>query len=299
LRRYAVLDVFTDTPLGGNPLAVVLDGDALDAEQMQAVAGEFNLSETVFVLPPANPIHRANVRIFTPRRELPFAGHPTVGAAVMLGLVAARENRGREEAMMVLEEKAGPVRCGVTVHGPSLGHAIFDVPQKPASLGEVPSVEAAAAALGLMPSEVGFENHSPSAYSAGLAFRFVPVRDLEVIGRAKPSPGWEAAFGPAGGAFLYCRETIGSGNSFHARMFAPGFGIAEDPATGSAVAALAGVIQRFDAPPAGAHRFVVEQGFEMGRPSTIMLEMDIEDGAIAAARIAGDAVVIAEGMLAI
>lgn len=298
-RRYTILDVFTDRPLAGNPLAVVLDGDGLDDERMQAIAGEFNLSETVFVMKAANPVHAASLRIFTPKRELPFAGHPTVGTAVLLAVQAAGENSSRNEMMLVLEEQVGPVRCGVTVAGAGAGHAVFDVPRPAAAMGEPQSTGAIAGALNLVPSEIGFENHRPSLFGAGVPFAFVPVRNLETIGRAKPiGAGWEAAFGnEAVGAFLYCRETVASGHHFHARMFAPGSGITEDPATGSAAAAFSGVIGLFDGPPAGSHRYIVEQGFEMGRPSLIELEVDMDGGQVVAARIGGDAVVVAEGTL--
>ena len=158
-----------------------------------------------------------------------------------------------------------------------------------------------ATALALLPAEVGFENHAPTVFSAGLAFTFVPVRDLSVIARVRVNrAAWEEAFsGEAAGAFVYCRETTTSGRHFHARMFAPLSGIAEDPATGSAVAALSGPIVRFDRPGPGSHRFLVEQGVEMGRPSLIGLELDIAGQRIEAVRISGDAVVVARGTLAI
>lgn len=296
--RYAILDVFTDVPLSGNPLAVLPEAAGLDAEQMQAIAGEFNLSETVFVLPAENPVRTAAIRIFTPRRELPFAGHPTVGTAVLLGLDRLKSGAGLAESVVILEERVGPVRCGVSVSGRD-GHAIFDVPKVPEHLQPAGDPEAIAAALGLLPQEIGFENHEPSVFTAGLPFTFVPVRDLDTIGKAAPTVDkWRAAFSSkAEGAFVYTRSTVGVGRQFHGRMFAPTAGIAEDPATGSAVAAFGGVIKRFDAHPAGSHRFIVEQGFEMGRPSLITLEIDIEGSAIVAERIGGHAVVVAEGTL--
>jgi trans-2,3-dihydro-3-hydroxyanthranilate isomerase len=297
-RKYYVLDVFADRPLAGNPLAVVVDGQGLDTAAMQAIAGEFNLSETVFLAPPDNPRHSAKLRIFTPRSELPFAGHPTVGAAVLFGRLAADENPARVESILVLEEQVGPVRAVVKVAGQG-GHALFDVPRQSKEIGETREDEAVAAALGLLPSELCFENHVPTVFSAGVGFTFVPVRDLDVIAKARANPSvWDAAFAAdAAGAFLYCRETAAKGHHFHARMFGPTFGIPEDPATGSAVAALAGVILAFDEPIAGSHRYVVEQGFEMGRPSLIGLEIDVEGAELAATRIGGDAVVVAEGTI--
>jgi trans-2,3-dihydro-3-hydroxyanthranilate isomerase len=299
-RRYAILDVFADTPLAGNPLAVVLDVEGLDTGSMQSIAAEFNLSETVFVLPAKNPVHTASLRIFTPRNEIPFAGHPTIGTAVLLGHEAAGDDDDHHESMMVLEEKVGPVRCGVVIKGDK-GHAVFDIPQQATAVGEAGEREAIAAALGLVPVEIGFENHHPSVYSAGLPFNFIPVRDLEVIAKARPDTAhWAAAFADnAAGAFLYCRETVGHDHHFHGRMFAPLAGIAEDPATGSAAAAFSAVIMRFDQPTAGDHRYLIEQGFEMKRPSLIKLELDVDAGAVQSARIGGDAVVVAEGTLSL
>jgi trans-2,3-dihydro-3-hydroxyanthranilate isomerase len=267
-RRYAILDVFTDRPLAGNPLAVVLDSDGLDDARMQAIAREFNLSETVFVTPPANPVHGAAIRIFTPQRELPFAGHPTVGTAVLLAGERLKQGEGLVESVMVLEEKVGPVRCGVLLTETDVGgHAVFDVPRVPEAVPALLDHEAIAAALGLIPGEIGFENHLPSAFSAGTPYVFVPVRDLDAIARAAAVPShWSAALrGASHAMYLYTRATIGVGRQFHARCFAPDAGIIEDPATGGAAAAFPGAIHRFDAHPAGSHTFIIEQGFEMGR----------------------------------
>jgi trans-2,3-dihydro-3-hydroxyanthranilate isomerase len=298
-RRYAILDVFTDRPLAGNPLAIVLDAEGLDDAHMQAIAREFNLSETVFVSPPVNPVHSASLRIFTPGRELPFAGHPTVGTAALLATRRVGSLSGNHEMVLVLEEKIGPVRCGVTVTGPNAARAIFDVPVAAKEVGPGRGRDAVAAALGLARLEIGFENHLPTVFSAGVPLAFVPVRDLAVIGRAQPVPSlWEEGFGTEiVGAYLYCRETQVPGRHFHARMFASGAGIGEDPATGAAAAAFVGVIRRFDGPPAGSHHFIIEQGFEMGRPSLIGLEMDLDRGEVVGARVGGDAVKIAEGEL--
>ena len=300
-RPYAILDVFTDTALAGNPLAVVLDANGLDDAQMQAIAREFNLSETVFVLPPSAPVHSARLRIFTPASEVPFAGHPTVGSAVLLAVRKAAEGASGAESMLILEETVGLVRCGVFIKSERAGHAIFNAPALPSAVPAEFDRETVAAALGLLPTEIGFENHKPAAWSTGLPFVFVPVSGLEAIGNAKVNlPAWSGAFGSAmASVWLYCRETEGSENDFHARMFAPGFGIAEDPATGSAASAFAGVVHRFDEPPSGSYRYVIEQGFEMSRPSLITMEMDVVGGEVAAVRIGGNAVVVAEGTLAV
>ncbi len=297
-RRFVTLDVFTSHRHAGNPLAVVLDAEGLDTGAMQAIAREFNLSETVFVLPPATPGHRAALRIFTPVRELSFAGHPTVGAAVLLALRDAAEGRGAD--LLMLEETVGLVPCAVSVSGPHLGHAVFTLPKLPAEIEEASPVAGLAAALGLDPADIGFEAHRPAVFSAGVGFTLVPLASREAVARARPdaatfAPMMKPADHP--NAFVYSRQTARTGHDFHARMFAPGLGMAEDPATGSAVAAFAGAVMAFDRPGDGEHRFVIEQGYEMGRPSQITLELTVTDGNLVSARIGGSAVVVSEGTL--
>jgi trans-2,3-dihydro-3-hydroxyanthranilate isomerase len=294
-RRFVTLDVFTTRRHAGNPLAVVLQSEGLDTEAMQAIAREFNLSETVFVSPPEKPEHRASVRIFTPGGELPFAGHPTVGTAVWLAL--SDEAEGRPTDLLVLEEKVGPVSCAVTIKGSHAGHATFTLPRLPERAGETAATGAIVAALGLQSGDIGFGAHVPTLFSAGVPFHCIPVATGEAIGRARPdSAHWPAAFGN-GGAFLYSREAAEPGHDFHARMFWPGAAIGEDPATGSAVAAFAGAVMAYEKPADGDHRFIVEQGYEMGRPSQIALELSARDGALVSARIGGSAVMVSEGVL--
>lgn len=300
-RRYSILDVFTDKALAGNPLAVVLDSDGLSDEQMLKIAKEFNLSETVFVCAPSNPAHNASVRIFTPTVELPFAGHPTVGTAVLLGLEKCAQVKKDMDCMVVLEEKIGLVRCAVKIAPDGGGEAVFELPKlsEPVAMS-LGSKDEIAAALGLHIEDVGFENHVPTVYSAGVPFAMVPLKNLAAVRRARPvMSGWSTAFGSHvhNDAFVYSRETVKHTSSFHSRMFAPGMGIPEDPATGSAVAAFSGVIQKFDRPVKGSSSYIIEQGFEMGRPSIIHLELDVVGEAIKAARIGGKAVRIAAGEL--
>jgi trans-2,3-dihydro-3-hydroxyanthranilate isomerase len=297
---FHILDVFTDTPFTGNGLAVVLDADGLDGTRMQAIAREFNLSETVFVLNPQQAAHTARVRIFTPAREMPFAGHPTVGTAALLAELKASAAQADGDALVVLEEPIGIVRVGVRLRAGAAPYAEFDAPKLPEDGGTAPPTDELAAALGLIPSEIGFENHRPSMYSAGNSFVFVPVASLEAIGKAQVAPQhWATAMRRQGhtGAFLYCRQTVHTTSAFHARMFAPDSGVPEDPATGSAAAAFAGVVHRFDALPDGGHKRSLEQGYEMGRPSLIELSLQVEGGNLAAVRIGGHAVRIAEGRI--
>ncbi len=299
---YHSLDVFTDRPFSGNPLAVVLDADRLATDAMQAIAREFNLSETVFVQQPTNPAHTAKVRIFTPAAELPFAGHPTIGAAILIAELRATGPGGDLDAIVSLEQSIGIVRVGVRLRRGQAAFAELDAPKLPEETGVLPPDDRLAAAFGLLPREIGFANHRPTLLAAGNSFAFVPVASLQAMARATVNPQhWAAATDgqrPVG-AFLYCRETVHTTSSFHARMFAPDSGVPEDPATGSAAAIFAGVISRFDALPDGQHRRVIEQGFEMGRPSIINLAFDIEHGQLRAVRVGGNAVRVAEGRLTV
>jgi trans-2,3-dihydro-3-hydroxyanthranilate isomerase len=296
-RRFQTLDVFTETALDGNPLAVVLDAEGLDAAQMQAIAAEFNLSETVFVSEPKNAINSARVRIFTPKRELPFAGHPTVGAAALIAHQRAGDLLRAQDLRIVLEEPIGDVVCVARQRKGQTLAAYFELPKLPERLeGEPPSKSEIAAGLGLEPRDIGFEGHEPSLFTAGAPYLFVPVRSLDAIGRAAPGvTPWATKDGPA--TFAYTREVGREGSAYHARMFASAWGVYEDPATGSAVAGFAGVVEAFDRPADGEHMLVIEQGFEMGRPSLIALGLVIEDGALASATIGGSVVIVSSGSL--
>ena len=296
-RRYRIFDVFTARPLAGNPLAVVLDSEGLDSAAMQAIAGEFNLSETVFVMPADNPAHSARLRIFTPAVELPFAGHPTVGAAICLAVERFGPS-AEQDAVIALEENVGLVRCGVALRQ-GVGFAEFDSPKLPMPAGDTVHRDLAAAALGLAPAEIGFENHQTSRWSAGVPYSCVPVRNMALLAQAEPnSAAWAQAFG-ADGAFIYTRETEGHDHSFRARMFWPVGGIREDPATGSAAAAFAGAVQEFDAMPDGEHTCIIEQGFEMGRPSLIRLTIVVSSRTLSLVRIGGSAVRVMSGTFTI
>jgi trans-2,3-dihydro-3-hydroxyanthranilate isomerase len=300
-RRFHTLDVFTSTRFAGNPLAVVLEPEGLGGEAMQTIAREFNHPETVFVLPPDNPAHRAKVRIFTPAAELPFAGHPTVGTAVLL----ARLDGGTGARDLILEEGIGPVRCRVEPAAGDVGHGRFELARLPKRVGDAGEASAIAEAVGLKLDDLGCDDFVPGVWSAGNAFSMIPVRGLDAMKRARPNlahwnvfaatpaaaPGWLPA------PFLFCTETAEPGHAFHARMFAPHMGIAEDPATGSAAAAFAGVVAEQTSLPEGEHAFVIEQGFEMGRPSLIHLALTLRSGTVASASIGGNAIVVSEGTI--
>jgi trans-2,3-dihydro-3-hydroxyanthranilate isomerase len=298
-RRFHTLDVFTHEALAGNPLAVVLDASGLNTAAMQKIAGEFNLSETVFVLPGSDS-HRADIRIFTPGAELPFAGHPTVGTAVLLAALDGLAPGG--ETAFVLGEKAGPVPCRVTRDAAGRYEAQFEAPRMPAELGPAPDPAQLAGVLGLELRDIGFDRHRPSRFGAPVSFCYVPVRTREAMARIRVDTRWFAETFAAiaddhPAIFAYSRETVDPEAGFHARMFAPGLGIAEDPATGSAAAAFAGVLAAREGFADGSHAVVIEQGYEMGRPSRIRLGLTLAAGRVSAVTIGGGAVILTEGRM--
>jgi trans-2,3-dihydro-3-hydroxyanthranilate isomerase len=280
-RRYFVLDVFTGEALSGNPLAVVLETDDLDEARMQAIARELNLSETVFVRPAVEAPHRAALRIFTPKRELPFAGHPTVGTAALLTL-----RSGEARAAFELEEKIGPIACVVERRGERMAVARFRAPRLPERVEPAPDAAAVAAGIGLGVRDLA---RAPEVWSAGVAFPCVTLRTVDALARAHPQPGLTEDH-----VYLY----VATGRRrIRARMFAPGLGVVEDPATGSAAAAFAGLLHAREEPSDGSYDVTIEQGVEMGRPSRIELRLVVRDAALAAVEIGGEVVVVAEGVL--
>lgn len=279
---FYVYDVFTDRSFAGNPLAVVTGADGLDGARMQAIAAQFNLSETIFVLPPDDPAHRARVRIFLPRAEIPFAGHPTIGCALHLC---------PGDGDLVLEEAAGPVPVRIRD-----GLAEFAAPRLPGPTAPV-GPELAAAALGLEAADLGHGAHRPCSAGADPGFVMVPLRDTAALARARPTG---TAFEALTRAVpkVYCHAPDGAG-TLRARMFAPANGIAEDPATGSAAVALAAPLLEAGALPEGETRLTIRQGIEMGRPSTMGLRIAVRGGALSSVRVSGRAVLTAQGRIAI
>lgn len=296
--HYYTLDVFTDTVFAGNPLAVVFGGEGLDTTGMQKIAAEFNLSETVFVLPPVRETSTRRVRIFTPRAELAFAGHPSIGAAWLLAALG-EGSPGKSRIHIVLEEIAGDVEVEVDLFDGCPVAAMMAVPVLPAAVATTnpQQVEQLAPILGLALEDLN-RRYQPCAYSCGTPFLFVCLASLDALGRARLHQGeWEKWSGDFGTSmiFLFTFETASSRAQIRARMFAPSMGIAEDPATGSAVSALAGVLCLHHED--GKHKWLVEQGVEMGRPSKLVLEYECRSGQAASVRVGGAAVRVSEGSL--
>jgi trans-2,3-dihydro-3-hydroxyanthranilate isomerase len=300
-RRFHTLDVFTETPLAGNPLAVVHDSAGLTTERMQKIAQEFNLSETVFVFPPDDPVNTAKLRIFTPAAELPFAGHPTVGAAVLLATLRAPEHLGNGGIVIALEEKVGLVSCDVSQRPGRAARAVFTLPKLPGTLPGAPSAATIAGLIGLAEEDIVTDGWRPGIFSGGVPYLIVPVRDRDAVTRARSPVGLAGNTdkGEAGipALFVVAADARDPAHHFDARMFGPQLGVAEDPATGSAVAAFAGAIMAFSPPADGEHQFVIEQGYAMGRASDIVLTLTISGGALASATIGGAAVIVSEGTI--
>jgi trans-2,3-dihydro-3-hydroxyanthranilate isomerase len=293
-RDYLLLDVFTDRMFGGNQLAVFPDCAGLSAATMQAIARELNLSETVFVLP-AEDGAAARLRFFTPAMELPFAGHPTIGAAVALAS-AGGLLEGLSHA--VLAEEAGAVPIAIQRRDDGLLSATLTSPLLPTRLATGLSGAQAARIVGVPPTALAVSG--PLAYSAGVPFHFLPLRSVESLAAVTLDlQAWQThlAASVAPHVVVLAMDDWLQGREIHLRMFAPLMGIAEDPATGAAAAALAGLLVDLQTPADGTHRWTIRQGQAMGRPSTIELEVDVVDRRPAAVRVGGTAVIVGRGTL--
>jgi trans-2,3-dihydro-3-hydroxyanthranilate isomerase len=295
-RRYVTVDVFTKRVFGGNPLAVVLDAEGLTTSQMQAIATEFNYSETTFVLPPRVVGHTAHVRIFTARTEVPFAGHPNVGTAVVL----ARELEGKGSPPIdrfVFEEAAGLVPIRLLREGGTVVGAELTAPE-PLSVRSSLSVDDLAACLSLAATDIGIATHPPQVISVGLPFLVAEITSRDALRRAKPNSLAHERVLPSIGTdavFAYVRGTVEG--ELHARMFAPLDATVEDPATGSATAATIALLATLRPEPDGEIVWRVEQGVDMGRPSLLLGRTEKRGGLVTAVHVAGHAVPVMHGLL--
>ena len=294
-RQYRVLDVFTDTAYGGNPLAVLPEAEGLTEAQMQRIAREFNLSETVFVRPPRNRGETHRLRIYTPAIELPFAGHPTIGAALALA------EEGWPENEFVFGEGIGPVRVSLRQHK-QLRSAWLWAAKLPELGPNPPPVDALAALVSLRPTDILAGKWGPAAVSAGLPYLVIPVRDAATLARAELDMNrWREILKDWWANQVYVVAPLDGpqGTRYRARMFAPSLGFLEDPATGAAATAFPGwLVPRLGATD-GVLTVTVEQGIEMGRPSTIGIEVELSGGLITVVRVGGTAVSVATGTIRI
>lgn len=299
--KYYTADVFSDRAFGGNQLAVFPDAHGLESAQMQAVAREFNISETVFVLPPKDSTNTRRLRIFTPGAELPFAGHPTVGTAVVLAAIGELA-LDTNPVNIVFEEGAGPVAVSIALVDKRPVSAKLTAPQLPKFGPPPPSSSDLAAMLSLAESDVLGADNAPQAVSCGTQFLFVPLRDRQAVARARVKRElWEPLLSSywAPSIFVFSYDAQLQSSDLHARMFAPNLGVDEDPATGSAVAALGGYLGVRDKADKEYARWIIEQGFEMQRPSMLELEVFKQDGEITKIQVGGAAVLVSEGMMEI
>ena len=298
-RRYLTTDVFTERLFGGNPLAVVLDAGGLSKAQMQSVAAEFGYAETTFVLPPRAPAHTARLRIFTPRSELPFAGHPNVGTAFVLARALAAGGKPVPERI-VFEEDAGLVPLRVLRAEGRVVGAELKAPERLSQRARV-SVEQAAASLSLRPEEIATTRHAPQVVSVGLPFLVVEIATREALRRSRPDVAAHEALLPLDGAdavYCYVRESGGARSApttLHARMYAPLDGIVEDPATGSATAAALAYLDQLEERPDGERRWLVHQGVDLGRPSLLLGRTERLHGVVEAVHVGGQCVAVMEG----
>lgn len=294
--RYFILDVFSDRVFGGNPLAVVFEGQQLDSATMQSIAAEFNLSETVFVLPTTVPQATHRVRIFTPRAEVPFAGHPSVGSAFLLASLGECDLSVAEPAI-VLQEEIGNVVVRVFSEEGRVVSTQMSVPQMPAAVAARIDAADLAVMLSLEPRDLMLDI-PPQAWSCGIPFLYIPVRSIAAARRARLRMDlWERQLQQqaARNVYVLAFETELPGAHIHARMFAPAFGVSEDPATGAAAAALAGLLAT--AFPNGRNQWLIEQGVEMGRTSRLALEYQCGENGLNSVRVGGPSVHVAEGVI--
>jgi trans-2,3-dihydro-3-hydroxyanthranilate isomerase len=301
--EFVTVDVFTDRQFGGNPLAVIPDARGLADDRLQLIAREFNYSETTFVFPPDDPAHTARVRIFTPTDEIPFAGHPNVGTAFALG------RRGTAFGTpfgddMVFEENAGLVKISLLHDGNEVVGASFIAPQG-LSIGDEVDVQTIADCIALTPGDIAIGAHAPRIVSVGLPIVVTELVDLDALAAARPVV---SAFEKAGAAhwhrgdrfstYLYVRNGSDT-NRLRARMFAPLSNIPEDPATGSAAAALGAYLGSLDPNQDARNTTAIEQGVEMGRRSLIDVEVRKLHGAVDTVRVGGRCAPVMQGRIAV
>jgi trans-2,3-dihydro-3-hydroxyanthranilate isomerase len=299
--RYYTADIFTTKRFGGNQLAVIPDARGLTKDQMQAITREFNYSESTFVFPPDDPKHTRRVRIFTPGSELPFAGHPTVGTAHVLAATGEISLTG-EETRIVLEEGVGPVPVVIRSENGKPVFCQFSVAKLPVVGQQLPPRAAIAAAISLDEDDLLDGDWLPQVVSCGLAFSLVPVRNRAAVTRSRiRMDAWERHLGGTDGenVMVFAMDAEEPGHDVRARMYGPGVvNVPEDPATGSACAALGGYLAA-RAPRDGTMRWVIEQGYELGRPSLIEVEADRSGGTISAVRVGGSSVMVCAGEITV
>jgi len=292
---FYVVDVFTDKKFEGNQLAVFPSAEGINDEQMQKIAKEFNYSETVFITSTGEKYSR-NVRIFTPRSEVDFAGHPNIGAAMLLARIGEFSNE--KQVKIIFNEKVGQIPITIIFHNSEPQKAELSTAKLPEE-GEVPPLIKIAKSISLEGSDI-ISSKGPASFSCGLPFLFVPIISKEKLKKARINQEeWKKNISKtwAPQLYLFTHQTEFDESDFHARMFAPALGISEDPATGSAVAALSGYISKYIQKNDGKFSFVVEQGFEIDRPSIIEMSFSQKNQKIESVTVKGNAVIFSKGKI--
>ena len=296
--QFETVDVFTQHRFSGNQLAVVLNAEGLSTELMQSIAGEFNLAETTFVLPPKDGAHTAEVRIFTPRAEMPFAGHPNIGTAFVLARAGTSYGRAISQDRVIFEEKAGLVPITLLKDGRTISGARLASPQLLAVGDQVP-VKSVAAACGIAADDIETKNHPPCIASCGVGFIIAEVKSRTALASAIPHIDVfrRDIVNRGSTAILIYTQVDDHDINIRARMFAPLKGIPEDPATGSANVALIGLLAKLRPEPDLQLSKTIAQGVEMGRPSLLEAQAEKRGGVVTATFIGGRCVPVMQGSI--
>lgn len=299
--RYLTTDVFTGTRFGGNQLAVIPDARGIPEELLLPICREFNYSETTFVYPAEQAGHTRRVRIFTPGGEVPFAGHPTIGTAVVLAATGEIPT-GDGDTRIVFEENVGAVPVVIRAVHAGGGWAQLSAAKMPEIGPPVPSRGTLARMLGLSTDDIMATSERPQAVSCGLPFLIVPLTSVAAVSKARVNvERWEETLAHAWASMIwvYAADAEGGDRHYRARMFAPGISVPEDPATGSAAVTFSGFLAARSRTRNGTLAWTIDQGVEMGRPSRLEIEADKTDGAVVALRVGGEAVLVSEGTMTI
>ena len=295
--RYYLCDVFTDTRFGGNQLAVLPQAAGLSGERMQQFAREFNFSETTFVFPPEEAGHTNKVRIFTPGAEVPFAGHPNIGTAFVLA-TTGRLGALDTALSVTFEERAGLVPITIRKRPDQSVWCELTAPER-LSLGKTVDVETVGAMLSLTTDDIVTRTHPPQVASVGLPFLFVAVRDRAVLERVRMNREKLETLADDGIPSLVhvYTKSDDAASDIRARVFAPLFGVPEDPATGSANCALAGLLSHYAQHSQGMDNWHIVQGVELGRPSLLEARAEKREGVVTDTWIGGACVLVGEGWI--
>lgn len=293
--KFYTLDVFTDKPFSGNPLAVFPHCEELSSQRMQNIAREFNFSETVFVFPPSNPEANFDLRIFTPGGEIPFAGHPTIGTAFLLaylGMIHLTD----DTTEIIFHELVGNIPVTIYSQYKEVIATELSASNPPEFYDDIPSKSALGEVLSLSEADLS-DRYTPQGVSCGLPFLIIPLNSLSALKKAQLNlTSWQRNLSNYIAPHVYpCYQM--EEFRWQVRMFAPSLNISEDPATGSAATAFAGYLATYQPEKDGSWQWLIEQGLEINRPSKIIASASKKDNLITQIKVRGESVIITEGVL--